>query len=206
VFWGGKINCELVFLDFVLFLFWLVNIIAYSLAAIQEVGIFAAGGLVLTKASKTVYLVFGIINVIILFAGAYFMVTTVFELPISELNDAESPYVSYFFFLYTAINFIFLFFLAMSSVRLFKFNPKGISLLKLILKIELVYFIVISLPWLLVVPKSIGYSAAGASGIGNMGIAPQIFIVYPITGLVALWILKLLKVINSDKVGLKQAN
>ncbi|MCK4886395.1 MAG: hypothetical protein KAS96_03345 [Planctomycetes bacterium] len=131
---------------------------------------------------------------IMVFGGAVFMVGTVLSLPILELNDAEGPYTSYFFFLYTGINFIFLFFLAMSSVRLFKFNSKGISLLKLVLKVELVYFIVTSLLWL--VPP-IGMSAGGATGIGNMGISPQFLIIYPVTGPVALWVLKLFKVINT---------
>jgi hypothetical protein len=143
----------------------------------------------MTKSAKIVYLVFGVITAIIVVCGLSFMVITVFAgKPISEVNDTESPYTSYFFFSYSAINFIFLVFLGISSFRLFKFNPKGISLLKLTLKLELLYWLIISLLWLL--PKPFGMSAAGATGIGNMGISPQIFIAYPITGLVALWILK----------------
>lgn len=151
----------------------------------------------MTKASKIVYLVFGFITAIIVFCGLFFMVTTVIAVkPISELNDSGSPYTSYFFFSYSAINFIFLIFLAISSVKLFKFNPKGMSLLKLTLKFELIYWFIISFLWFL--PESFGMSAGGATGIGNMGISPQIFIAYPIIGLVALWILKLLKIITTE--------
>ena len=152
----------------------------------------------MNKAAKIVYLVFGSLTVILVLCGLCFLVITVFAgKPISELNDAEAPYTSYFFFLYSVINFIFLFLLAISSFKLFNFNPKGICLLKLTLKLELIYWFTISFLWFL--PKPFGMSAAGATGIGNMGISLQVFIAYPITGLLALWILRLRKIITTER-------
>jgi hypothetical protein len=41
-------------------------------------------------------------------------------------------------------------------------------------------------------------SAAGATGIGNMGISPQFFIAYPITGVLAIWMLRKCRVLTVE--------
>ncbi len=125
-------------------------------------------------------------------AGIIFLSITLFSLfsrsRLSGLNDIEGPYTAQFFWAYVFINLVFLVFLAKATFRLFVKDMGGISLLSLILKLELIYWLVISSFWGL--PHQLGQSAACATGIGNMGLSPQVFVAYPITGLIAIWILK----------------
>ena len=145
---------------------------------------------------KIAFLTFASITALATVFGAYFLATAVIACAhLTKLNEM-APYTSHFFVLYSAINLCFLIMLGKSAFRLFRFNVAGVSLLSLTLKLELLYWIIISFAWLL--PSPLRMSAAGATGIGNMGISPQLFIAYPLTGLLALWILKKLKMLNVE--------
>jgi len=140
---------------------------------------------------------FGVITALVVVGGLYFLITTLSGTPsFTGLNNEDLPYTLYFFAAYSVINLIFLGMLGTSAFRLFKLNPSGITLLARTLKLELVYWICISFMWFL--PFRLGRSAAGATGIGNMGIAPQVFIAYPITGLFILWLLRICKVLSLE--------
>jgi hypothetical protein len=150
----------------------------------------------MSKASSIAFLVFAILTSLFIIVGGLFLLLTLTSTPIRELNDADAPYTSYFFVLFSLVNAAFLVGLGVVAVRLFKNIPSGWSLLTWILKAELVYFLFISSLWLL--PKPWGMSAAGATGIGNMGISPQFFIAYPITGVLAIWILRKCNVLTVE--------
>jgi hypothetical protein len=144
---------------------------------------------------KIAFLTFASITALAVVFGAYFLATAVIACAhLTIILNEMGPYISRFVVLYSAINLCFLIMLGKSAFRLFRFNVAGVSLLSLSLKLELLYLIIISFAWLL--PSPLGMSAAGATGIGNMGIAPQLVIAYPLTGLLALWILKKLKMLN----------
>jgi len=143
----------------------------------------------MSRATRITFGVFGVITAIVVAIGTFFLLSSFVSLsPISKINDAEAPYTSYFYLLYSLANAIFLSMLGIAAVRLFKNRTSGLNLLALTLKAELAYWIITSLFWFL--PSPWGMSAAGATGIGNMGVAPQIFIAYPISGLLILWLLK----------------
>lgn len=114
---------------------------------------------------------------------------------LSELNDAEAPYVSHFFISFCLINLGFLVALGIATLKLFRRVPAGLSLLATILLLELAYYFLISCLWLL--PAPWGMSAAGATGIGNMGLAPQLYIAYPVTGLLFIWVLRAFNTFSS---------
>ena len=119
----------------------------------------------------------------------YFLLVSVFTgPPISTFNDPKGPYTSHFFVGFSVINVAFLILLGVAAIRLLRVDLRGIELLAITLKLELIYWFLGVAMWLL--PAPFGMSAAGATGIGNMGIAPQLFIAYPITGLIAIWALK----------------
>jgi hypothetical protein len=137
----------------------------------------------MSKASSIAYLIFAILTSLLTVVGGLFLLASLTSRPTQDLNDAEGPYTSYFFVLYSLANATLLVGLGIAAIRLFKRLPSGWSLLTWILKVELV-----SALWLL--PEPWGMSAAGATGIGNMGISPQFFIAYPITGVLAIWMLR----------------
>ena len=148
----------------------------------------------MTQATRVTLNAFRTITAILVAIGVYFLVGSLLSVsPISQLNDAESPYTSYFYVAYSLANLVFLSLLGVAGYRLFNHMSTGIDLLSLTLKSELAYWVITSLFWFL--PAPFGMSAAGATGIGNMGIAPQILIAYPISGLVVLWLLKISNVL-----------
>ena len=156
----------------------------------------------MSRASNISFSIFGVLTSLGVFVGCWFLLTTLISVsPIRKLDDAEAPYTSYFFIAYSLANTAFLVGLGVAAYRLFKRIPSGWPLLSWILKAELVYFFLTSLFWFL--PEPWGMSAAGATGIGNMGISPQIVISYPITGVLAIWLLRKLNVVVVDPVAAK---
>ena len=148
--------------------------------------------------SKTIYYIFATITGLMVLGGGVFLAITVFSLTdkgLASLNSEETPYEVCFFLIYSSIGLIFLIALAISAKKLFRLNYKGVSLLASVLKLELLYWLLMSLCWLL--PPPFGRSAGGATGIGNMALSPQVFIAYPITGLIAIWLLKKTKLMET---------
>ena len=147
--------------------------------------------------TKIALFTFAFVTALATVLGAYFLATAIGICGnLTVLNRGGTPYTSYFFVLFSAINVFFLIMLGKSALQLFRFELSGVLLLSLALKLEILYWLIISFSWLL--PEPFGMSAAGATGIGNMGISPQLFIGYPLTGLLALWILKKLKVLGVE--------
>ncbi len=103
-----------------------------------------------------------------------------------------------FFGLYSLLNVGFLVLLGLAAVRLCRADTGGIGLLARTLKLELGYFMLAGMLWLL--PAPLGNGAATAFGVGNMGISVQILIAYPITGLLAIWLLRRLGVLEGEPV------
>lgn len=149
------------------------------------------------RAQKITFLVFGILTAFFVVVGGFFLLNILVSVsPITKLNDVEAPYTSYFFALYSLTNLLFLIALGIAAYRLFKKAPSGLTLLAWTLKAELVYVVSTSFLWFL--PSPWGMSAGGATGIGNMGISPQFFIAYPITGIVVLWMLRMSNILTFD--------
>lgn len=151
----------------------------------------------MNRATRIIFLVFGVVTTFFVSVGGLFLLTTLFSVfPTSKLNDAEGPYTSYFFILYSLTNLAFLVALGIAALRLFKNKQSGLTLLVWTLKLELGYWICMTLFWSL--PSPWAMSAARATGIGNMGIAPQIYIAYPISAIVILWILRTCKMLTVE--------
>jgi len=84
----------------------------------------------------------------------------------------------------TAINVSLLAVLVFAGVRLLQLRPRGVTLCNVLFVAEVLYFFCI--PWSPNFPRSVSMSIAGATGVGNMGIAPQLLTAYPIIALIAL--------------------
>jgi hypothetical protein len=149
--------------------------------------------------NKRAYYAFGgITGFFVLAGGAFLLMTLLASMRLgSRMSDIGGPYATIFFSVYSGLNVIFLTMLAFSALRLCRVDRRGVGLLALTLKLELLYFIASSGLWFL--PASFGKGAAAAFGVGNMGISPQIYIAYPVTGLLALWLLRRRGVLNGEQ-------
>jgi len=101
-------------------------------------------------------------------------------------GDHEAPYLLQAFWTMTAINFILLVSLAIGSVRLLQLKPRGVTICSSVFAAEILYFTLVAMLWF---PFSAAFSMsiAGATGIGEMGIAPQVLSGYPLVALGALY-------------------
>jgi hypothetical protein len=80
------------------------------------------------------------------------------------------------------INMSFLAFLIFGSIRLFQFRAIGITICNIVFSAEIIYFVFLSL-LSFVSSRAISMSVAGATGVGNMGIGPQLPWAYPLIAL-----------------------
>lgn len=101
-----------------------------------------------------------------------------------------------FFVVYSLVNVGFLILLGGAAIRLLRGDLGGVGLLARTLKLELGYFLLAGLLCLL--PATLVQGAGTAFGVGNMGISPQLIIVYPISGLLAIWLLRRQGILNSE--------
>lgn len=123
----------------------------------------------------------GIANFLMAAAGAFFLGSSILVVPTRLGNDPTEPYFLAAFWTMVIININFLAFLVFGSIRLFQLRGIGITICNIVFSAEVVYFVVISLLWFF--PSTVSKSVAGATGIGNMGIAPQLPFGYPFIAL-----------------------
>ncbi|MCC6694967.1 MAG: hypothetical protein IT365_04965 [Candidatus Hydrogenedentes bacterium] len=147
--------------------------------------------------SRIVYYSFGSVTALFVCSGGLFLATALFSgHSIWQLNDADAPYVAQFFIAFSSLDAIFLTLLAAAVYLLFRKRASGFVLLSATLLAEVVYFVLVAMLWL--VPNTVGMSAASASGIGNMGIAPQMLVHYPIPAIIAMLVLKALGILELE--------
>lgn len=143
----------------------------------------------MSTSAKSAFYVLGGITTLVAVCGAICLAMIFIPGPsLSRLNTATGPYTAHFFMFFSLINVAFLTALGVAAIRLFKLDLRGVRLLVIALKAELIYWLLLIALWLM--PNQVASSAAGATGVGNMGISPQLFIAYPLTGLIAIWALR----------------
>jgi hypothetical protein len=111
-----------------------------------------------------------------------------------KIDGYETPHIAQFFWAYVTMNVIFLTGLALSSWHLWRLRRYGLLLLLTVLSAEAVYWALMGVLMSVLSNTRFAPSAAGAAGIGNMGLAVQLFIGYPLTGLLGAGVLQLLGV------------
>jgi len=110
---------------------------------------------------------------------------------LNRWNPSE-PYLALVFWVMTGINFVFLLALAAGGLLLLKLDRKGLRLCNTLFAAEILYWLGAAIGGLYLALRGHEWAAglwrsfAGASGIGNMGIAPQILTFFPVIGLVVL--------------------
>jgi fatty acid desaturase len=136
---------------------------------------------------SVVFRAFGLANLVLAALGGFFLIFTVFPGGIAKADAAEQPYFVPFFWAMTAVNVCFLAALVVSGIRLLQLKIIGVVICNLLFVAEIVYFFFfIGLLWSSAFSERVSMSAAGATGVGNMALAPQLISAYPVLGLVCL--------------------
>jgi len=92
----------------------------------------------------------------------------------------ERPYFWHFFVGYSAMSVLIIMALALSSYWLFNGRRRGLYLFIATLWVEWAYWHMLGV---LASLRTVGMSAAAATGVGNIGLSPQLAVRYPISGL-----------------------
>jgi hypothetical protein len=130
------------------------------------------------------YRTVAIANFLMAAAGAFFLASSVLVVPTRLGNDPTQPYFVAVYWPMVIINISFLAFLIFGSIRLFQLRAIGITICNIVFSAEIIYFFVLGLLWF--PSTAISMSVAGATGVGNMGIAPQLPYGYPFIALACL--------------------
>jgi len=111
---------------------------------------------------------------------------------VGTVNTPGQPYLLQMFYLFTTVDFICLLFGLVSAVPLWRLRRSGLLLCNLLFGFELLFLTIgAALPASFIdssnqVLRGVSSSIAGASGIGDIGLAPQYVTAYPVIALIAL--------------------
>ena len=128
---------------------------------------------------------FGVANFIVAALGLLFLVESVYGMRVAGLrNTTETPYFMVSFWTMTAVNVCFLGLLILGGFYLLKPRMLGVAVCNAVFISEILYFLSISLFFAgPTVPRNISMSIAAATGVGNMGLSPQLISAYPLFAL-----------------------
>jgi hypothetical protein len=128
---------------------------------------------------------FGIANLVFVAIGLWAISYPVAAVAAGRMgNSPDQPYFLRAFWTMTAMNLVFLALLAFTGVRLLQLRRSAVKACNILFVAEILYFVCI--PWSKEIPRDVALSIAAATGIGNMGIAVNLFTGYPIIALIGL--------------------
>jgi len=132
------------------------------------------------------YRVFAIGNVLVVLIGLLFLLPTAWSVRIGAVENAPAnSNFAIWFWSMTSVNVCLLALLVVGGVHLFRLRPSGVTICNAVFVGEIVYFFVIGFLWsALRGPISMGL--AEATGVGSMGLSPQVISGYPLIGLICL--------------------
>lgn len=130
---------------------------------------------------------FGIANFIFACLGLLFLASSVFEVREGVIsNTSEFPYLLLAFWTMTTVNLLFLTFLVFGGIRLLQLRTLGIAVCNVVFAAEIAYFMALGILWGAAFPPSVSRSIAAATGVGSMGLSPQVICGYPLLALIFL--------------------
>jgi hypothetical protein len=134
--------------------------------------------------SSVIYRIFATGNVLVVVIGLLFLVPTAFSVGVGAVaNVPTNSHFRSWFWAMTSINLCFLTLLIVGGIHLFRLRPSGVTICNAVFFGEICYFPVIGFLWS-ALPVSSGVGAA--TGVGNMGVSPQLLCGYPVIALVCL--------------------
>ena len=147
--------------------------------------------------NKKINYIFGSITAFFILIGSIFLVQTLLGSQVFYEDTKHIGNFTFFYLLFSLVNIIFLIFLVKATYLMFILKPEGLLLLKKLFKYEIYYFILLS--FIMFIP--IEYGSGGSIGVGNMGLSPQLFIYYPLTGLIALFVIGRFQLMKKNSDG-----
>jgi hypothetical protein len=132
------------------------------------------------------YRVFAIGNVLVVLIGLLFLLPTAWSVRIRAVENvpANSNFATWFWAM-TSVNLCLLALLVVGGVHLFRLRPSGVTICNAVFVGEILYFLVIGFLWsALRGPISTGL--AEATGVGSVGLSPQVISGYPLVALTCL--------------------
>jgi hypothetical protein len=132
------------------------------------------------------YRVFAIGNVLVVLAGLLFLLPPVWGVLNGAVENAPTnSHFATWFWVMASINLCFLALLVVGSVRLFQLRPSGVTICNAVFVGELIYFLGIAFLWS-ALPRPVSMGLAAATGVGDMGLSPQLISGYPFVALICL--------------------
>ena len=118
----------------------------------------------------------GLVNIVLCSAGLYYLLESVVFWRTPPIQDPGQPYFYYAFFAMGAINLAFIALLSQDALDLLRLSLAGAKRYMWIVLSLIGHDLIGAMCWLL--PHRLGMSIAGATGVGNMGIAPFEFALF----------------------------
>ena len=132
------------------------------------------------------YRVFAVGNVLIVLVGLLFLLPTAWSVRVGAVENAPTnSHFATWFWAMASVNLGFLALLVFGGVRLFQLRPSGVSICNAVFVGEIIYFLVIGFLWS-ALPRPVSMGVAAATGVGNMGLSPQLISGYPLVALICL--------------------
>jgi len=134
--------------------------------------------------SAVTYRAFATGNVLVVLVGLLFLIPTAFSVGVGAVENVptNSHFASWFWAM-ALINLCFLSLLVVGGIYLFRLRPSGVTICNAVFVGEMSYFLAIGSLWS-ALPVSSGVAAA--TGVGNMGLSPQLISGYPLIALICL--------------------
>jgi hypothetical protein len=134
--------------------------------------------------SAVTYRAFATGNVLVVLVGLLFLVPTAWSVGFGAVENVptNSHFASWFWAM-AFINLCFLALLVVGGVHLFRLWPSGVTMCNVVFVGEIIYFLTIGFFWS-ALPVTSG--VASATGVGNMGLSPQLISGYPLVALICL--------------------
>jgi hypothetical protein len=132
------------------------------------------------------YRVFAIGNILAVLIGLLFLLPTAWSVRFGAVENApDSSHFATWFWALASINLCFLALLFVGGVRLIQLRPSGVTICNAVFVGEIIYFLVIGFLWS-ALPRPLSMGLAAATGVGSMGLSPQLISGYPLVALICL--------------------
>lgn len=127
------------------------------------------------------YRIFASGNILVVLIGLLFLLPTAWSVGFGAVeNEPANSHFATSFWTMVVINLCFLALLVVGGIQLFRLTSSSVTICNVVFAGEIVYFLIIGLMWsALPRPISMGVAAA-ATGVGNMGLSPQLISGYPL--------------------------
>lgn len=135
-----------------------------------------------------VFRVFAIANFILAGLGLLFLApVTMWVVLVGAVGKTSAyPYFLRAFWTMTATNIVLLTLLIFGGIRLLQLRTSGVALCNAVFVAEILYVIAVGFLWTTAVSTSVSGSVGAASGVGSVGLSPQLICGYPLLALVCL--------------------